>query len=130
MNVASNPPAILLVNSIRRQQFRGYALFEGWNFIPIEAEQPAPRPGRNLQRIDQLLRPLVDVGTLERVWRLDPSTQGWELYDPNPAFANVNTLSTIDLNANPPTVLAVAVNQRTEFCSGTLYPGWNYVVMR
>ena len=130
VNVASNPPAILLVNSIRRQQFRGYALFEGWNFIPIEAEQPAPRPGRNLQRIDQLLRPLVDVGTLERVWRLDPSTQGWGLYDPNPAFANVNTLSTIDLNANPPTVLAVAVNQRTEFCSGTLYPGWNYVVMR
>ena len=130
VNVASDPPAILLVNFTRRQQFRGYNLFEGWNFVLIESEPPAPRTGRNLQQIDQLLRPLVQNGTLERVWRLNPRTQGWELYDPDPAFASVNTLSTIDLNANPPVVLAVAANQRTEFRSATLYPGWNYVVMR
>ena len=130
VNVASDPPAILLVNSTRQQQFRGYTLFEGWNFVPIEAEPPAPRPGRNLQQLSQLLRPLVQNGTLQRVWRMDPRTQGWQLYDPDPAFASVNTLSAVDLNANPPVVLAVSVSRRTEFRGGTLYPGWNYILMR
>ncbi len=130
VNLASDPPAILLVSSTRQQRFRGYALFEGWNFVPIEAESPAPRPGRNLQQLSQLLRPLVQNGTLERVWRLDPRTQGWELYDPDPAFASVNTLRTVDLNANPPVVLAVSVNRSTEFQGNPLYPGWNYILMR
>ncbi len=130
VNVASDPPAILLVNSTRQQRFRGYTLFEGWNFVLIEAEPPLPRPGRNVQRVDQLLRPLVQNGTLERVWWMDPRTQGWAFYDPDPVFASFNTLSTVDLNANPPVVLVVSVSQRTEFRGITLYPGWNYLVMR
>ncbi len=55
VNVASDPPAILLVNSTRQQRFRGYTLFEGWNFVLIEAEPPSPRPGRNIHRVEQVV---------------------------------------------------------------------------
>ena len=67
---------------------------------------------------------------LQRVWWLDSRTQEWLFYDPDPAFAAFNTLTTIDLAANPPVVLAISVDRRTEFRGRTLFRGWNYVVMR
>ncbi len=67
---------------------------------------------------------------LQRVWWLDARTQEWKFYDPDPAFASFNTLTTIGLAANPPVVLTVGVSREVEFGGRTLYPGWNYVVMR
>ena len=129
VSVAAETPAILLVNVDRRQQFRGIALYPGWNFIPIEPAPPPPSAS-NEQSIAQLFRPLIQNGTLERVWRLNPRTQGWELYDPDPSFAAINTLSTVDLSANPPVVLAVLVTETLEFRDMLLHEGWNYVLMR
>ena len=119
----------LLINVDRRQQFRGYSLYPGWNFTPIEA-QPPPSSAPNVQPIAQLFRTLIQNGTLERVWRLNPRTQGWELYDPDPQFAAINTLSSVDLAANPPVVLAVLVSETQEFRDTILYEGWNYLLMR
>ena len=41
-----------------------------------------------------------------------------------------NTLTTMDPAANPPVVLVVIVDRRTQLRGPMLYRGWNYVVMR
>ena len=97
--------------------------------MPIEATPPAPS-APNVQPVAQLFRPLVQNGTLERVWWLNPGTQEWQLYDPDPAFASINSLHTVNLRANPPVVLAVLVTDTQEFRGTTLYRGWNYILMR
>ena len=76
------------------------------------------------------MQPLVNSGALQRVWSLDARSQQWKFYDPDPSLAQFNTLTTVDLGANPPVVLAINVDRRTEFHGRTLYRGWNYVVMR
>ena len=73
---------------------------------------------------------MADSSALQRVWWLNDRTQQWQLYDSDPRFAPYNTLSTVDLAANPPVVQAISVDRRTEFRGRTLYRGWNYVVMR
>ena len=130
VNLASDPPAVVIVHVSRAQQFRGLPLYAGWNFVPIASEPLAARPGSNTQPVEQVLRPLADSRVLQRVWWLDSRTQEWKFYDPEPRFAAFNTLTTIDLAANPPVVLAVSVDRRTKFRGRTLYKGWNYVVMR
>ena len=130
INLASAPPAVVAINVTRSQQFRGLPLYAGWNFVPVTAEPLAAQPGSGTQPVSQLFRPLADSGVLQRVWWLDSRTQEWKFYNPDPAFAAFNTLTTIDLAANPPVVLAVGVSRQAEFRSRTLYRGWNYVVMR
>ena len=130
VNVASDPPAVLIVQVRRAQRFRGMPLYAGWNFVPITAQTATTPPGARVQSVRGLFRPLAASGALQRVWWLDATTQQWRFYDPEPQFAQLNTLTTIDLAANPPIVLAVNVDRRTEFRGRTLYPGWNYVVMR
>ena len=130
VNLASDPPAVVAINVSRSQQFRGVPLYAGWNFVPVTAEPLAAQPGSGTQPVSQLFRPLAGSGALRRVWWLNSRTQEWKLYDPDPAFAAFNTLTTIDLAANPPVVLAVGVGRQTEFSGRTLYRGWNYVVMR
>ena len=114
----------------RNQQFRGVPLYPGWNFVPVTAEPMATQPGSGTQPVSQLFRPLADSGVLQRVWWLDAQTQEWKFYNPDPAFAGFNTLTTIDLAANPPVVLAVRVSRQTEFRGRTLYRGSNYLVLR
>ena len=130
VNLASDPPAVVAINVTRNQQFRGFSLYAGWNFVPVAAEPLSPQPGNRPQAVQQLVRPLINGGVLLRVWWLDSRTQEWKFFDPKPEFAAFNTLTAIDLAANPPTVLAVSVDRRTEFRGRTLYSGWNYVVMR
>ena len=130
LNAASDPPAVVILQVSRPQRFRGMPLYAGWNFVPITSQPPAPRTGSGSHSIEQLVRPLADSGMLQRVWWLNSRTQEWQFYDPGPQFAPFNTLSTVDLAANPPVVLAISVDQRTEFRGRTLYRGWNYVVMR
>ena len=60
----------------------------------------------------------------------DGRTRKWLFYDAAPRFVALNTLSTVDLAANPPEVMGVGVGRRTEFRCRTLYRGWNYVVLR
>ena len=45
---------------------------------------------------------MASAGLLKRVWWLDSRTQEWRFYDPDPQLAPFNTLSAIDLSANPP----------------------------
>ena len=66
----------------------------------------------------------------QQVWWLDSRTQEWLFYDPDPRFVAFNMLTTIDLTANPPAVLGMGLDRRTEFRGRTLYRGWNYVVLR
>ena len=121
---------MVIVQVHRDQQFRSMPLYSGWNFVPVAA-QPLPSSGGNqIQSILQLIRPMADSGVLQRVWWLNSRTQQWQFYDPDPRFAPFNTLSNVDLGANPPVVLAIRVDRRTEFRGRTLYRGWNYVVMR
>ena len=121
---------MVILNVTRAQRFRGLSLFAGWNFVPLTPQPPTPDPGSRLQAVEQLFRPLADSGVLQRVWWLDSRTQQWQFYDPDPRFAPFNTLATVDLAANPPVVLAISVDRRTEFRGRTLYRGWNYVVLR
>ncbi len=67
---------------------------------------------------------------LQQVWWLDSRTQQWLFYDPDPRFVAFNMLTPVDLAANPPVVLGVGLDRRTEFRGRTLYRGWNYVVLR
>ena len=130
INLASTPPAVVAINVTRSQQFRGLLLYPGWNFVPVASGPLAAQPGSSAQPVEQLLRPLSASGVLQRVWWLDSRTQEWTFYDPDPAFAQFNTLTSVDLTANPPVVLAISVSSRQEFRGRTLYRGWNYVVMR
>ena len=130
VNLASDPPAVVAINVTRSQQFRGLPLYRGWNFVPVTSEPLAPQPGSRAQPVEQLLRPLADSGVLQRVWWLDSRTQQWKFYDPDPPFAQFITLTSVDLTANPPVVLAISVSSRQEFNGRTLYRGWNHLVMR
>ena len=130
INLVSDPPAVVAINVNRNQQFRGAPLYAGWNFVPVTAEPLAAQPGSGTQPVSQLFRPLADSDVLQRVWWLDSRTQEWKFYNPDPAFAQFNTLTSVDLTANPPVVLAISVSSRQEFRGRTLYRGWNYVVMR
>ena len=130
VNVASDPPAVVAIKVTRNQQFRGSPLYAGWNFVPVTAEPLQARPRSSMQPVQQLFSLLTSSGALRRIWWLDSRTQQWQFYDPNPGFAPFNTLTSIDLAANPPVVLAVGVSRQTEFRGRTLHRGWNYVVMR
>ncbi len=128
IDVTSETPTIVAVNVTRQQRFRGFQLYRGWNYIPI-TQQPLT-PGAGTQFARQLLAPLIGNRTLERVWWLDSRTQEWKFFDPDPALAAFNTLSTVNLAANPPVVVAVNVSRGQRFRGQTLFRGWNYVVLR
>ena len=130
MNLVSDPPAIVAINVTRNQQFRGAPLYAGWNFVPVTAQPLAAQPGSGTQPVSQLFRPLAASGALQRAWWLDSRTQEWRFFDPDPELAAFNTLSTVNLAAIPPVVVAVNVTSGQTFRGRTLYRGWNYIVLR
>ena len=130
INLASDTPAVVAINVTRNQRFRGLPLYAGWNLVPLTEDPLTPQPGSGVQSVQQIFGALAASGALQRVWWLDSRSQQWQFYDPDPALTAFNTLTTVDLAANPPAVLAVSVDRRTDFRGRTLYPGWNYVVMR
>ena len=129
VGLASEPPPIAAVSVNRRQQFRGLPLYAGWNHVPLTAEPLSPQPWSGAQPVQQIFQGLAESGALQRVWWLDRQTQEWKFYDPRPEFAVLNTLTTIDLAANPPEVLVVGVTRQQEFRGITLFLGWNYIVV-
>ncbi len=128
IDLASETPTVVAVNVTRQQRFRGFPLYRGWNYIPI-TQQPLT-PGTGDQPVRQLLEPLIGNRTLERAWWLDSRTQEWKFFDPDPDLAAFNTLSAVNLAANPPTVVAVNVSRGQRFRGQTLFRGWNYVLLR
>ena len=129
VDLASDPPAIVMVGVNRGQLFRGYNLYTGWNLVPLTAEPLSPQPGSGAQPVQQIFQGLAESGVLQRVWWLDSRTQEWKFYDPRPEFAAFNTLTTIDLAASPPEVLVVGVTRQQKFRGITLFLGWNYIVV-
>ncbi len=128
LNVAEDPPNVVVVGVERSHVFRVLRLFRGWNYIPI-TQQPLS-PGAGTQSVRQLLAPLIGNRTLERVWWLDSRTQEWKFFDPDPALSAFNTISTLNLAANPPVVLMINVTRGQVFRGQELFPGWNDVLIR
>ena len=129
INLSSDSPAIAIINVSSSQRFRGYTLRRGWNYIPIEDDPPA-RIGRNVQQVGEVFIPMVENGTLNRVWWLDSRTQEWKLFDPDPELAPFNTLETVNLATSPPVVVVVTASRGQSFRGQNLYRGSNYIVLR
>ena len=130
IDLASEMPTVVAVNVTRQQRFRGMQLFRGWNYVPITQQPLIPAPGAGEQSIRLLFENAIRDGTLERIWWLDSRAQEWKFFDPDPELAAFNTLSTVDLASDPPTVVAVNVSRGQRFRGQTLFRGWNYVVLR
>ena len=130
INLASDPPAVVILQVSRGQRFRGMPLYAGWIFVPLTAHPLTPQARSGTQKVEQLLQPLISSGVLQWVWWMNARAQEWQFYDPGPQFAEFNTLSTVNLAANPPVVLTVGVDRRTVFRGRIRHRGWKYVVMR
>ena len=128
LNVAADPPNVVIIGVNRAQRYRGIQIYQGWNVVPV-SQQPLT-PGADTQPVRQLLAPLISNRTLNRAWWLDSRTQEWKFFDPDPDLAAFNTISTLNLAANPPVVLMVNVSRGQRFRGQELFPGWNHVVMR
>ena len=73
-----------------------------------------------------MFAPLLENGTLERVWRFNNEDKLWVFYDPRPIFAQFNTLRLV----RPPVILIVRVNRAQLFRGDRLSVGWNYISVR
>jgi hypothetical protein len=66
---------------------------------------------------------IANEDNLVRVWRFDNATQGWDFYDPRPAFEAANTLE----KSGAGDIVWVNVTAEQAFQGGTLFPGWNLI---
>jgi hypothetical protein len=62
---------------------------------------------------------------LVRVFRFNNETQGWSFFDPRPAFANANDLTTVAGGD----ILWIRVKLAQDFNELSLFSGWNLIVM-
>ena len=62
---------------------------------------------------------------LVRVFRFNNETQGWSFFDPRPAFANANDLTTVAGGD----ILWIRVKLAQDFNELSLFLGWNLIVM-
>ena len=74
---------------------------------------------------DEAFEELIENGTLTRVWHLEPATQGWTFYDPNPDFADFNSLTEVSSGQT----VTIIMNATDTFQGRTLYPESNPHVM-
>ena len=68
---------------------------------------------------------LISAGSLSRVWYLDPQSQTWSFYDPDPAFAAFNELTEVKSGE---TYILIITAEDT-FGTKTLYPGTQFVTI-
>jgi len=69
---------------------------------------------------------IVDNGdNLVRVFRFDNASQSWSFFDPSPAFADVNELTTVAGGD----IVWVRVNEAQDFEGIALVAGWNLIVL-
>ena len=78
------------------------------------------------QAVTRLFAPLLENGTLERVWRFNNEDKSWTFYDPRPIFAQFNTLRLV----RPPVILIVKVTRAQVFRGERLNTGWNFINVR
>ena len=101
----------------------------GGGFVP--PSPPAPpaqaRAASSFQRVEEIFRPIASNGTLTRVWRLLPRSQSWLFYDPSPEFEPFNTMSTINVAADPAIVVSVVVSRSQRFRGMQLFRGINAI---
>jgi hypothetical protein len=65
----------------------------------------------------------ITADNLVRVWRFSNAEQAWSFFDPRPAFAAANTLT----SSSSGDIVWVNVTVQTTFQSQTLFPGWNLI---
>ena len=130
VNMDSDPPIVLAVKVHRAQAFRGMTVYPGWNLVPITTVPLASKTGSGVERVEELFEPLIENGTLGRIWWLDSSTQEWSFFDPAPEIAAFNSLQTVNPAANPPVILSVIVTKTQPFRDVYLYAGRNYLIVR
>ncbi len=78
------------------------------------------------QFVTRVFAPLLENGTLERVWRFNNEDKSWTFYDPRPIFAQFNTLRLV----TPPVILIVRVTRDQEFRGEQISAGWNFINVR
>ena len=78
------------------------------------------------QFVTRVFAPLLENGTLERVWRFNNEDKSWTFYDPRPVFAQFNTLRLV----TPPVILIVRVTRAQVFRGEQISAGWNYINVR
>ena len=64
---------------------------------------------------------IANEDNLVRVWRFDNATQGWNFFDPRPAFEAANTLA----KSGAGDIVWINVVAEQEFQGSTLFEGWN-----
>ena len=87
-----------------------------------------PRPPALVgpQAVTRVFAPLLDNGTLVRIWRFNNEDKSWTFYDPRPIFAQFNSLRLV----RPPVILIVRVTRAQEFRGEQLSAGWNFINVR
>ena len=98
----------------------------GGGFAPQPAGPPRPPALLGPQAVTRLFAPLLENGTLERVWRFDNENKSWTFYDPRPIFAQFNSLRLV----RPPEILIVRVTRGQVFRGERISAGWNYINVR
>ena len=101
----------------------GFA-FGGGGGVPAGPPRPPPLVGP--QAVTRLFAPLLENGTLQRVWRFNNEDKSWTFYDPRPIFAQFNSLRLV----RPPVILIVRVTRAQTFRGEQLSAGWNYINVR
>ena len=69
---------------------------------------------------------IIRAGTLGRIWLYDNSDQSWYLYDPDPEFAVLNTLTKLDAGQ----IVWMNLTEETTFQGQQLRVGWSLVRLR
>jgi hypothetical protein len=68
----------------------------------------------------------INSDNLVRVWLFSNADQTWSFFDPRPAFAAANTLTT----STSGDIVWVNVIAETTFQGQTLFPGWNLISLK
>jgi hypothetical protein len=68
----------------------------------------------------------ITSDNLVRVWLFSNADQTWSFFDPRPAFAAANTLTT----STTGDIVWVNVTAETTFQGQTLFPGWNLISLK
>ena len=96
----------------------------GGGGAPVGPPRPPALVGP--QAVTRVFAPLLDNGTLVRIWRFNNEDKSWTFYDPRPIFAQFNSLRLV----RPPVILIVRVTRAQEFRGEQLSAGWNFINVR
>ncbi len=70
-----------------------------------------------------VFKELLKAGVLFRIWKHENSTQNWFVFDPNPVFADFNTLTHVGSDD----ILWVGLHEPHHFQGDSLGSGWNLI---